>query len=314
MKILIAYDGSSFSDASLDDLRNAGLPSDTEAIVLSVAEVWLPPPPAGVSISEYAIELQTKEQPFKAHQEHGKLVTEADRMANTAAGRLQRYFPSWTISAEATYGSPAWEIISRSETMNADLIVVGAQGKTAVERIVLGSISQKVLTEAHCSVRVGRGKVQVDPTPIRVVIGYDASSGANASVDAVANRNWPSGTEVMLVSVTDPIRPSIVGQLIPAISDWVEDTNDNEQEWLSNLAGAALTKLRSAGLSAEIWTGSGSPKEVITDEAERWHADAIFVGANRFGSRVERFLLGSVSSAVVSRAHCSVEVVRKPAE
>lgn len=311
MKILIAHDGSSFSDAALDDLRSAGLPADAEAIVVSVAEVWLPPPPAGKSVSEYAIELQTKEQPFKAYREHGKAVTEADGMAKNAAARLRRDFPPWKISAEATYGSPAWEIISRAETMNADLIVVGAQGKTAVERIVLGSISQKVLTEAHCSVRVGRGKIQVDPTPVRVVIGYDASAGANASVDAVANRHWPAGTEVKLVSVTDPITPSIVGQFIPGISDWVEDTNKDEQEWLISLADSALARLRAAGLSADIWTGSGSPKDVITDEAERWHADAIFVGANRFGSRVERFLLGSVSSAVVSRAHCSVEVVRR---
>ena len=45
------------------------------------------------------------------------------------------------------------------------------------------------------------------------------------------------------------------------------------------------------------------------EEAERWGADCIFLGAKGH-SRFERLLLGSVSTAVSARAHCSVEVVR----
>ena len=45
MKILIGYDGSNCADAALDDLKCAGLTENVEAHVLSVAEVWLPPPP-----------------------------------------------------------------------------------------------------------------------------------------------------------------------------------------------------------------------------------------------------------------------------
>ncbi len=44
MKILISYDGSGCSEAAIDDLVIAGLPAEGEAIVISVAEVWLPPP------------------------------------------------------------------------------------------------------------------------------------------------------------------------------------------------------------------------------------------------------------------------------
>ena len=45
MKILIAYDGSECAEAALDDLSQAGLPGTGEVHILSVAEVWLPPPP-----------------------------------------------------------------------------------------------------------------------------------------------------------------------------------------------------------------------------------------------------------------------------
>jgi hypothetical protein len=45
MRLLIAYDGSESADSALDDLTHAGLPADGEALVMTVAEVWLPPPP-----------------------------------------------------------------------------------------------------------------------------------------------------------------------------------------------------------------------------------------------------------------------------
>ena len=47
MRILIAYDSSDGAKAALDDLRWAGLPRTAEALVVSVAELWLPPPPSG---------------------------------------------------------------------------------------------------------------------------------------------------------------------------------------------------------------------------------------------------------------------------
>ena len=56
-KILIGYDGSECADAALDDLSRAGLPPDAEAQILSVAEVWLPPPPP----SAYEIVEQARE-------------------------------------------------------------------------------------------------------------------------------------------------------------------------------------------------------------------------------------------------------------
>ena len=45
MKILIGYDGSESADAALDDLRRAGLPRETETLIVSVAEVLMQPPP-----------------------------------------------------------------------------------------------------------------------------------------------------------------------------------------------------------------------------------------------------------------------------
>ena len=53
----------------------------------------------------------------------------------------------------------------------------------------------------------------------------------------------------------------------------------------------------------------GDPKQVLLNEAQDWGADCIFLGSLGL-TRFERFLLGSVSTAVVARAHCSVEIHR----
>ena len=55
----------------------------------------------------------------------------------------------------------------------------------------------------------------------------------------------------------------------------------------------------------------GPPRSAILDEAETWGADLIVLGSHGYRAW-ERFLLGSVSQAVVSHAKCSVEVVRRP--
>lgn len=306
MKILIGYDGSECSDAALDDLKMAGLADAIEALVVSVAEVWLPPPPNGMSIIEYARELQSHPQPFEAWETHAKEITAAMELAERAAGRLRANFPSWEVAAESNAGSPAWELLARSDELDADLVVVGSHGRSGLGRFVLGSISQKVLTEADCSVRIARGRVDVDPAPARIIVGFDGSRGSRSAVASVASREWPEGSQVRVVVVSDISVPVEVG-LMPAAP------SADDRPWLRGLANSSIETLRDAGLETEFVSEFGNPKNVLVDIAEDWHADSIFVGANRFGSRVERFLLGSVSAAIAARAHCSVEVVRTPA-
>ncbi len=310
MKILIGYDGSKSAEAALDDLQLAGLPGDCEALVLSIAEVWLPPPPENETLNEYARNLQTHPQPFKAYRTNAKAVTEAETLAKHAESRLRRIFPAWRVAAEANYGSPAWELLSKADQIEADLIVVGSHGRTAVGRFFLGSISNKVLTETHCSVRVARGKIEVDPMPSRIIIGFDGSPGAKAAVEAAASRDWREGSEIRLVAASSQVAPLTIERFVPPIARWVEDEVKAESEWIKSLAEGSLRVLRDAGIAATLHIIAGNPKRVLLEEAEKWHADSIFVGANFFGSRLERFLLGSTSAAVAARAHCSVEVVQ----
>lgn len=311
MKILIAYDGSDCADAALDDLQKAGLPPDAEALILSVAEVWLPPPPPSSNeIVEAAREAQSPADLQKEYLKGSDAVSEARALAGRAKDRLQNNFPGWQIGIEAVYGSPAWELIMKADQWKPHLIIVGSQGRSALGRFVMGSVSQKVLTEARCSVRVARGRVEVEDSPARIIVGVDGSPGSEAAVQAVAARQWPVRSEARVILVEDPLVPTMIGHLIPNVAKWIEEGNKGEVEWVQKLAELATEQLRPSDLSVSSVVLTGDPKRVLVEEAEKWGADSIFVGSTGFSNRFERFLLGSVSAAVAARAHCSVEVVR----
>jgi nucleotide-binding universal stress UspA family protein len=312
MKILIAYDGSPCAEAALDDLTHAGLPEKGKALIVSVAEVWLPPPPpSAYEVVEMAAAARSPLALERRYMAASKVVAESDSLAAKAAERFRATFPKWSVKHEAVWGSPTWELYSKAKEFDADLIVVGSHGRSALGRVLLGSISQWLLNEARCSVRVARGRVDEPDMPVRIVVGVDGSAEANAALDQIIARNWPDKSEVTVVVVDEPLEPTVVGEFIPVVSDSVAQSNEQDHLHSMKLANAAAERLKKHGLRARAVVRSGNPKRELVEFGEEWRADCIFVGATGITSRLERFLLGSVAGAVAARAHCSVEVVRR---
>jgi nucleotide-binding universal stress UspA family protein len=239
---------------------------------------------------------------------------EAETLSRHARERILSKFPKWKVSAEATHGSPAWEILARCENFRPDLIVVGSQGRNAIGRILLGSISKKVLTEAKCSVRVARGKIEVDPLPLRIMVGFDGSTGAHLAVERVARRDWGENAEVCLIAAVHSLVPTTIGRFIPPVKQWIREDFESEKHLMEKLADRSMHLLKDAGLKVKLNIREGNPKEILVEESAKWQADSIFVGAHSYTSLIDRFLIGSTSSAIAERAECSVEVVRSEIE
>jgi nucleotide-binding universal stress UspA family protein len=252
-----------------------------------VGESWLPPP-SGLEIVEHI----DRDQEYLA-------------LARRGAARLVLMERDWDVKSETAAGSPATALIEKAEEWGADLIVVGSHGRTTLGRLFFGSVSQKVLSEAHCSVRVARGRVEEPDTPVRLIIGVDGSKGAEAAVEAVASRKWLAGSEARIVNATWA-EPQLTSQRMGGpLIEWIA----GEKARIKKMVDAAVARLSAAGLRTTDVVKEEEPKRLLIGEAESWGADCIFVGARGMG-RIERFLIGSVSSAVAARAHCSVEVVR----
>ena len=313
MRILIAYDGSDCAEAALDDLTQAGLPEAAEAIVMSITEVWLTPPPvSSYEIVEQAMSVQVPADLKKVYVKGSHAVKAARALAEKGAARIRATFPGWKVTTEAIYGSPAWELVFKADKWKPHLIVVGSHGRSALGRFVLGSVSQRVVAEAHATVRIARGRVEEPGSPVRIIIGIDGSPASQAAVRAVAARNWPLQSQARVVIVDDPLKPTFVGELVPLLAESVAESNQIDRARIEKLASDAAKLITSKNLHAVPLIQEGDPKQVLPRVAEEWGANSIFVGATGCSNRFERFVLGSVSAAVAARAHCSVEVVRPP--
>lgn len=144
---------------------------------------------------------------------------------------------------------------------------------------------------------------------MKILLAIDGSEYSAEAVKAVAERPWPEGTQVRVLTAVEPIAP-------PAAELWYDAGGSLErarQEMTAHAeqltAGVAET-LRASGLSAEPAVRDGEPRSVIVDEAREWGADLIVVGSHGY-TGLKRWLLGSVAQSVVGHAPCSVEVVRR---
>ena len=90
-RILIAYDGSGVADAAIGELSRAGLPSELEALVITVAEVWLPPED-GKRDAEAHDRLPLAVRRAREAAWHA-VETDCRALAERAATRLRAHFP-----------------------------------------------------------------------------------------------------------------------------------------------------------------------------------------------------------------------------
>lgn len=313
VRILVGYDGSPCANTALDDLSRAGLPRNAEVIILTVSEVWMPPPsnlsvgPAEKSLPSLIVKGAKSGQRQAANAVAPMSV--ARSFAMEAKAQLQRRFPAWVIKAEEATGSPSIEILKRAEELKPHLIVLGSQGQSGLGRFSLGSVSQKVANEAQCTVRVSRGIAWKDGSPIRILIGHDGTASSELAVSAVAKRVWPIASGVRLVAALDPTNGTISGQLIPRTSSFA--TAAGVRQWVETFMNEAAKKLTARQLDVSTRIEEGDPKCALIADAEEWGADCIFLGAGSANAVLEKPLLGSVATAVVARAHCSVEIVRR---
>ena len=142
MKILLAIDGSEYSDAAVAEIARRPFPPQSELLVISVFE----PPSFPIAVPWAGVDFEDA------------LGQAATAQVEKAAARLQDGEESHklNITTRVLPGSPKRVILEQAETFGADLIVVGSRGLGDWDRLLLGSVSQAVATHAKCSVEIVR--------------------------------------------------------------------------------------------------------------------------------------------------------------
>ena len=161
-------------------------------------------------------------------------------------------------------------MIKRADSWRPDLIAVGSHGYSPLKGFLIGSVSQKVLKEAQCSVRIGRVNKEQNVSPVCFIIYCDGSPDSERAVQIVLERKWPNEVAVHLIAVFES-RPSITNSLSDSASKapWVRKSNNDPKVFVRRFIEAAAEKFRRRELVVSSYIKDGDPVSVLIREAAR---------------------------------------------
>ncbi len=298
MNILLAIDGSEDATAAGAFLCRFPLPPESRVTLITVFDKSL-----------FSTE---DDQPGSDQQSSlSSIKTSIDRetekrLARDADGLEQA---GLQVTTEIATGHPAEIILKRSYELQVDLIVLGSKGLTGIKHFLLGSVSEKVLQHAHCSVLIVKQKeeenVGTDKQNLRILLAYDNSDSARNSVHFCS-----------LLPLTDKDEVTIL-TAIPLITIYRQDIRQHISKiWhqRKDTAQASLEKVVSDSafttplVSTRLIEGSDT-SEVILETIKELNCNLVVLG-NKGKSGIKKFFLGSVTEKVSKYAECAVLVVR----
>ena len=200
-------------------------------------------------------------------------------------------------------GRPSQSILHYVKQANCDLLLLGAVGHSLLERM-LGSVSDSVATNSHCSVLIVRPtSPSQSKSPIRLCVAYDESPASRATIEQLETVRWGVNSSIDVLGVY--LMPFAYSDIPIAID---LDQLKVSKERVVEEASKELTRLSPNVHSHVIEAGHAG--DAIVDFAKT-HASDIIVLGNENNDLLDRFLMGSTSRYVLRHAKCSVWICRK---
>lgn len=292
MRWLVALDESEFSERILGWMRTFPHPEHT---VLTVVHVLEP-----IELPET---LGARGQAL-VRQQQGSMV---EALLDRARSLLAQSFE--TVEVILREGVPSQEILHVIQEHQPDLVVSGMRGFYQSAGFAFGSVSQRLLAYAPCSLMLVPGKV-TSGLGLRVMVATDGSPDALRAAGLV--KDLPGVQEIVVVSV---VRPLGAAQAVLDRFQSAESRAMRADLLRSRRAAArraiAVTVEALKGRPADIRAVmlAGHPAEAIVRAARRDGVDLLVIGARGF-TGVKAVALGSVSHAVAQLATCPVLIVK----
>lgn len=218
-----------------------------------------------------------------------------------------------TVETDVVAGDPAEQIIAAGS--GSEMIVIGSHGRGAIDRLIHGSVADKVARESTVPVMVVRSApAGTGPATIsRLVLPLDGSPLAAESLPLATLLSRQLGAPLYLVravNIAEFMPPAVgMGEAIPF--DVYDQTEQELEEEAHQYLDGVAAKLRGQGLSVETHVLSGPPAAAIAEATKP--GDVIVLCSNE-RSGVMRWLLGSVAEELIRGDNVPVVLVPASAE
>jgi nucleotide-binding universal stress UspA family protein len=302
-RILCPIDFSDFSRRALDHAAAIAKWYQSTITLLHVSPLVLP--------VAYAPGSPALPSPALTHQDRDELLASMKRFAEAEAGSTV------PIEFEMYEGFTAATILAKAEEMRCDLLVMGTHGRSGFERLVLGSVTEKVLRKATCPVlSVPRNVADAVPAlPVifkRIVCAVDFSDCSMHALDyalSLAQETNAQLTVVHVIEVPPEVPPDMHETSLGGPQTLREYIAAAEEDRRERLKGAIPEDVRAQG-RVETVLATGTPYKELLRVAKERDADLIVIGIHGRGA-ADLLFFGSTAQHVVRQASCPVLTLRK---
>ena len=287
-KILLATDGSEDASVATRAAVDLSSSSGSELHVVYVFE-FIPP-------REYIGLALRIRSPFASEREGREMLVEQVSLIEETGNIVH--------AAHLRMGSPVDEILNTAEEIEADLVVIGSRGLGGVKRLLMGSVSERVVHYATCPVLVLRSAEGVWP-PSHVIVADDGSTNALQAGTLGVKIGRLVGANATLM------------QVYPRALESQRTTDSPESRLVDEELGRARGLLSKRADKLTFSLGQRPGVQLLADEGSETidgiamtlldaaqevdEATLLAVGSRGMGL-VERMRMGSVSTKVVRGA------------
>jgi len=265
-KLLLPTDGSKFSEGAIREAINLAKNCSSKIFVLSVVEMN----PEFEALAPEIIEKMERET--RQHLESVK------------SRALKEGVDCEIIVHEGE--EPYRYIVDEAAKKQVEMIIMGRRGRTGLKRLMMGSVTARVIGHSPCKVLVIPETAKVSYK--NILIATDGSKYSDAAALEAISIAKRCGSDLIALSVTTKDKDLLSAK--------------KSVEKISQIA-------EREGLKSKTLTPRGTPSNVIVETAEKKNADVIVVGSHG-KTGLERLLMGSVTERVIGQANCAVLVVK----
>ena len=298
MKILVPIDGSSYSENSLSFVASrTSLLGHTPEIELLVV---LDPLPAR------AARLVGKDSLTRYYEEEAEKIFEPARKFLS-----DKHI---TVTEAFMVGDPSEKIAEEAVRLDADLVIMGSRGRTALAGLFLGSVTNGVLARTKNPILIVRNKAVPETDAMRVGIAVDGSKFGVAAVKYLVRHKelFGEGASFYLINVASDyagaVMPDMAGMALPALSE--SEVLELQKKEFGEAVDPIRPILDKAGIKPKEVCLVGNPGDEIAAFAKKKKLDLVVMGSHGYG-RFKSAVMGSTATRIAAQGDVPILLIRR---